>query len=305
MGRWDTNDIPQLDGKVAVVTGANSGLGLAASVLLAAAGARVIMACRNQAKAADAREAVGGESEVVRLDLASLASVDEASRSIAGRTDRVDILLNNAGLMAIDRSRTEDGFEMQFGVNHLGHFALTARLHPLLIAAPAARVVSVSSMGHRPGTIDFDDLMFETRRYDRWRPYFASKLANLLFANELDRRLRAARSPVSSLAAHPGATRTDLGYEGRGLTNAGLRMISGFGQPVTIGVLPLVRAAVDPAAQGGQFYGPQFRFAGHPVLEIPSRRARDTSDARRLWEVSEELTGVAFPVGPPSTSEES
>ena len=295
--RWDTRDIPRLDGRVAVVTGANSGLGLAAATLLSAAGARVLLACRNQEKAAAAREAVGPDAEVVRLDLASLASVEVAAAAVAERTDRLDILVNNAGLMAVDRARTVDGFEMQFGVNHLGHFALTGRLLPLLLATPDSRVVSVSSMGHRMArNVDFDDLMFDRRGYHRWPPYFQSKLANLLFTAELDRRLRAAGAPTSALAAHPGGTHTDLGHEGSGFTNAGLRLLMGLTQPVTIGVLPIVRAAVDPEAQGGEYYGPQLRFVGYPVRETPSRLARNDAAARRLWDVSEQLTGVHFPI---------
>jgi NAD(P)-dependent dehydrogenase (short-subunit alcohol dehydrogenase family) len=290
---WDASRIPDLTGKVAVVTGANSGLGLDAAVLLAGAGARVLMACRNRAKAETARERVGDNGEIVALDLASLASVAEAADTVKGLTRRLDILLNNAGLMAIDRETTADGFEMQFGVNHLGHFALTGHLAPLLLSTPGSRVVNVSSMGHRPGIIHFDDLMFE-RHYDRWRPYFQSKLANLLFTFELERRFRAAGASAKALCAHPGATSTDLGHEGTGVLNQFLRGFSGFGQPVRIGALPLVRAAVDPEAKGGQYYGPQFMMFGYPVLERPTRRARNRDDAERLWEVSEELTGVRF-----------
>jgi NAD(P)-dependent dehydrogenase (short-subunit alcohol dehydrogenase family) len=294
MSRWDAKEIPDLQGRTAVVTGANSGLGLQTAVLLAGAGARVLMACRNPAKARDAAARVGEGAETVTLDLASLASVAEAAEAVKGKTSRLDILVNNAGLMAVDQARTADGFEMQFGVNHLGHFAFTAHLAPLLLAAPEARVVNVSSVGHRPGTIDFGDLMFERRRYDRWRPYFQSKLANLLFTAELERRFRLAGSPAKGLGAHPGATRTDLGHEGNGLTNALVRPFSRLEQPATIGALPTVRAAVDPKAKGGEFYGPQFLFIGYPVREMPSRRARNGADARRLWEESERLTGVTF-----------
>ena len=281
-----------MEGRTAVVTGANSGLGLETSILLARGGARVILACRNRAKAETAAARVGGGAEVVTLDLASLESVAQAADEVKGKTSRVDFLVNNAGLMAVDQGRTADGFETQFGVNHLGHFAFTAHLLPLLTAAPAARVVNVSSMGHRAGTMDFDDLMFERRRYDRWRPYFQSKLANLLFTLELERRFRAAGVAAEALAAHPGATSTDLGQEGGGVGNVFLRLSSGFGQPARIGALPLVRAAVDPDARGGEFYGPRYLLMGYPVRETPSRRARNSADARRLWEESEKLTGV-------------
>ena len=294
MTRWDESDIPDLTGRTAVVTGANSGLGLETARMLAGAGARVLMACRNVAKAEAARDRIGPGAEIVALDLASLSSVAQAAEEVKGRTPQLDILVNNAGLMAVDRATTEDGFEMQFGVNHLGHFALTAHLAPLLLAAPEARVVNVSSVGHRPGRIDFDDLMFERRRYDRWRPYFQSKLSNLLFTLELERRFRSAGVTAKALAAHPGATATDLGQEGSGFVNRFLRVFSGFGQSVRVGALPLVRAAVDPAAKGGEFYGPQFMQFGYPVLETPTRRARNGDDARRLWEESEKLTGVRF-----------
>ncbi len=286
--------MPDLDGRVALVTGANSGLGLEAAVLLARAGARVLLACRNAARAEAAAAKVGERAEVVPLDLASLVSVAAASDLVKERTSRLDILVNNAGLMAVDRARTEDGFEMHFGVNHLGHFALTAHLVPVLLAAPAATVVNVSSVGHRVGTIDFDDLMFEKRRYDRWRPYFQSKLANLLFTSELERRFRLAGVAAKALGAHPGATRTDLGHEGSGITNAVIRPYSYLAQPVRTGALPIVRAATDPGAKGGEFYGPQFLLAGYPVRERPARRARDRDDARRLWAESESLTGVRF-----------
>lgn len=294
MRRWTATAIPPLDGKVAVVTGSNSGLGLEAARLLAGAGARVLMACRNPARAERAAARVGPAAEVVRLDLASLASVAGAARDIAARTDRLDILVLNAGVMAVDHAFTEDGFEMQFGVNHLGHFALTGHLAPLLAATAGARVVTVSSPVHRVGAVRFDDLMFEKRGYDRWRPYFQSKLANLLFAFELDRRLRAADQSASAMGAHPGVSRTNLGSDGNGALNALLRPMGGFGQPASIGALPMVRAAVDPGARGGEFYGPCLMMVGYPVRETPSRRARDRRLAAELWDRSEELTGVRF-----------
>ena len=292
MSRWDVKDIPDMEGRTAVVTGANSGLGLETSILLARGGARVILACRNRAKAEAAAARVGERAEIVTLDLGSLDSIAAAADQVKAKTSQLDILVNNAGLMAVDRASTADGFETQFGVNHLGHFAFTSHLLPLLLAAPAARVVNVSSMGHRAGTIDFDDLMFDRRRYDRWRPYFQSKLANLLYTAELQRRFAAAGARAEALAAHPGATSTDLGQEGGGVTNGFLRLSSGFGQSVRVGALPIVRAAVDPGAKGGEYYGPQLMVLGYPVRETPSRRARNMADARRLWEKSENLTGV-------------
>ncbi|HVV36607.1 MAG TPA: oxidoreductase [Acidimicrobiales bacterium] len=291
---WTEKNIPALDGKTAVITGANSGLGLAAATVLAAHGARVIMACRNAAKAASAaehvRQTATGPVEVISLDLASLASVESCAAALLRDEQSLDLLLNNAGLMAIDEARTEDGFEMQLGVNHLGHFALTAKLYPLLAATPGSRIVNHSSFGHRPGRMHFDDLMFERRRYARWPAYFQSKLANLLFTLELHRR------GAKALTAHPGATRTDLGHEGTGVTNFFLKPVQYLEQPASLGCLPLVRAAVDPAARSGEFYGPMFMYAGPPRRETPSRRARNAADAQTLWAKSEELTGVTFPL---------
>jgi protochlorophyllide reductase len=197
--------------------------------------------------------------------------------------------------MAVDRSRTVDGFETQLGVNHLGHFALTNQLLPLLGQTPGSRVVSMSSLGHRAGRMRFEDLMGE-RRYGRWSAYFQSKLANLLFTAALQRRLAADGSTTAALTAHPGLSSTDLGNEGTGLTN---RVTSTFmpsvAQPAAAGALPMLRAATDPSATGGQFYGPRFLVAGEPVVETPSRRARDGAVAERLWQVSAELTGQDYP----------
>ena len=298
---WTEKDIPALDGKTAVITGANSGLGLAAATLLAAHGARVIMACRNAAKAEAAAQTVRatatGPVEIMSLDLASLASVDACASALLRDEQSLDLLLNNAGLMAIDEARTEDGFEMQLGVNHLGHFVLTAKLFPLLESTPGARVVNHASMGHRAaGRFRVDDLFFEQRGYKRWPPYFQSKLANLLFTFELDRRLRAAGKQTKSLAGHPGGSRTDLGFEGQGASNRFVQFGQFALQPARIGALPFVRAAVDPSAQSGEFYGPALLVWGYPRKETASRKARNADHARALWEKSEELTGVTFSV---------
>jgi len=297
---WTEKDMPSLEGRVALVTGANAGLGLEAAVVLARKGAKVLLACRNMAKAEAAAEQVRatamGEVGIVSLDLASLSSVAACAKLVREREAQLDLLLNNAGLMAVDEARTEDGFEMQLGVNHLGHFALTAGLAPLVLATPGSRIVTMSSMGHRAGRMHFDDLFFEKRRYDRWRPYFQSKLANLLFTAELHRRLTAATSATMALTAHPGGSKTDLGQEGGGITNKLLKPIDFGAQSAAQGALPLLRAATDPTATGGQFYGPNLIVRGHPVVETPSRRARDADDARRLWNRSEELTGLTFDV---------
>jgi NAD(P)-dependent dehydrogenase (short-subunit alcohol dehydrogenase family) len=296
--RWDERAIPSLEDKVALITGSNSGLGLQTALILAAKGALVVLACRNEAKAAGAagrlRSAGGRDPEVLELDLASLASVRRSASEMRDRHGRLDILVNNAGLMATDPAHTEDGFEMQFGVNHLGHFALTALLAPLLLAAPASRVVTVSSLAHRVGTLDLSDLFFERRGYDRWRAYCQSKLANLFFTFELDRRLRDAGVTTRAVAAHPGASRTDLGHEGTGVTNHLLKFFGPLIPPARLGALSIVRAAVDPGASGGDFYGPQCWLAGYPRLETPSRRCRSRSTAAALWARSEDLTGVPF-----------
>lgn len=298
---WTEKNIPALAGRDVLVTGANSGLGLAAAKMFAAHGARVLMACRNAAKAEAAavkvRATATGPVEIVSLDLGSLASIDACATGVLKREAKLDLLINNAGLMAIDEAKTEDGFEMQLGVNHLGHFALTAKLMPLLNATPGARVVSMSSFGHRlGGRIRTDDLFFEQRGYNRWTPYFHSKLANLLFTFELARRLDAAGSNVRALAAHPGGTRTDLGSEGHGATNLATKIGMYLAQPASIGALPLLRAAVDPRSDNGEFYGPVLMVFGFPRREKPSRHARNETDQRVLWEKSEELTGITFPI---------
>ncbi|MEO5901780.1 MAG: oxidoreductase [Ilumatobacteraceae bacterium] len=295
MAFWSTADIPDLEGHTALVTGANSGLGLEVTRELARCGAAVTLACRSEAKATDAiamlrRDGITAPLEFLQLDLADLASVASAAAAVRDGGGLLHLLVNNAGLMAIDHAATVDGFEMQFGVNHLGHFALTAELLPVLDATPGARIATMSSMGHRAGSMHFDDLMFE-HRYDRWRPYFQSKLANLLFTAELHRRLGLAGSSTMALAAHPGGSRTDLGSEGKGISNTVMRTLAPIGlQSPRRGAEPMLRALTDRAARGAQFYGPRWMTRGHAVLETPSRKARSPDDARRLWEMSEQLT---------------
>jgi protochlorophyllide reductase len=292
---WKTSDIGDLTGRTALVTGANSGLGYVIAEELATAGATVVLGCRSASKAEEAARRIrasapGGNVETVALDLADLASVREAATSFTSSNRPLDLLVNNAGLMAIDRSKTADGFETQFGVNHLGHFALTLDLLPSLLATPGSRVVTMSSMGHRAGHMHFDDLMFK-RKYDRWRPYLQSKLANLLFTAELHRRLTAHHAATTALTAHPGASNTDLGTEGRGLSNKLMGIVPLVAQSASKGAEPALRAATDPTATGGQFYGPRWITRGHAVVETPSRAARKADDARRLWDVSAQLTG--------------
>jgi NAD(P)-dependent dehydrogenase (short-subunit alcohol dehydrogenase family) len=294
---WSERDVPDLSGRVTIVTGANRGLGYEITRYLAGGGARVIMGCRDEASGDAAAAAIGAAHpaatlEVRPLDLASLASVEKFASGLASEP-RLDLLGNNAGLMAVDRGLTADGFELHIGVNHLGHFALTMRLLPLLHRTAGSRVVTMSSMVARLGRVDLDDLLWERRPYERWQAYFQSKLANLLFTFELDRRLRASGGPAPAvLAAHPGGSRTGLGNTGDSWSNRLLPGWKVFCQTAAMGALPFVRAATDPAAQAGEYYGPQLQVWGPPVRERPSRQSRDPGLAAALWERSEALTGT-------------
>lgn len=300
--------MPELDGKVAIVTGANSGLGEQTASMLATQGATVVMACRNQDKAHAAANRIAlrirrPPPDIVGLDLGDLASVRACADLIAAKYEQVDILVNNAGLMAVNEGRTTDGFEVHMGVNHLGHFALTVGLLPVVTATPGARVVTVTSIGHWAGRLDLADLMFERRPYSRWSAYFQSKLANLLFVSELDRRLRATASTCLALAAHPGWGNTDLGAEGSGLLNRSTKWLMPlFGQSPRRGALPTLRAATDPSARGGQLYGPHLVGWGHPVIATASPASRDIANAAELWRLSEQLTGVASAFGGPASA---
>ena len=296
MWGWSGDDVPDQTGRVAVVTGANRGLGREITRYLAAKGARVIMACRDEAAGEAAAAALradhrGAILEVRPLDVGSLASVANFADGLAGEP-RLDLLGNNAGLMAVDRGLTADGFELHIGVNHLGHFALTVRLLPLLRVTAGSRIVSMSSVMARVGHVDLGDLLWQRRPYDRWQAYSQSKLANLLFTFELDRRLRAEGAATAALAAHPGGSRTGLGNSGDSWSNRLLPAWKLFAQSAGTGALPFVRAATDPAAQPGEYYGPQFQIWGPPVRERPSRQSRDPELAAALWERSEALTGL-------------
>lgn len=293
--------MPDVSRKRIIVTGANSGLGFASARHLARRGAHVTMACRNVEKARTAAESIRAEFptasvDVSPLDLADLASIRRFADDILRANEPVDVLMNNAGVMATDHVRTADGFEMQIGVNHLGHFALTAQLLPL-ITQSRGRIVNVSSMGHRPGRVDLDDLMCDRKKYNRWAAYFQSKSANLLFTNELHRRLSARQSPTIVVAAHPGTARTELGKVGTSLTNSVMNNFTAvLVRDAHAGALSQVRASVDPGLRGGEYVGPRWMAFGSPRLETPSRRARDITSARRLWDTSEQLTGVSFDV---------
>lgn len=302
MSKWTAAQIPDQSGRVAIVTGANSGLGLASARELARHGATVVLACRDTAKGERAQSAIESDAraaklELVALDLADLASVESFADGFRSVHDGLDLLINNAGVMAPPRRETKDGFELQLGTNYLGHFALTARLIGAMQGRPGARVVSVSSNGHKLGHINFDDLQGE-RRYFRWTAYAQSKLADLLFALELDRRLRAAGSDITSVGAHPGYAATNLQTAAPPLID---RLIGQLGnvlvaQSAEAGALPLLYAATEPGLEGGVYVGPDGvgEFRGHPHLATPSSAARDEQVAKRLWAVSEELTGVRF-----------
>jgi NAD(P)-dependent dehydrogenase (short-subunit alcohol dehydrogenase family) len=303
---WTHADVPDQSGRIAVVTGANSGIGLEAAKTLAGAGAHVVLACRDAAKAGAAASALRAAApraslEVLPLDLASLASVRDFAKHFADRHARLDLLINNAGVMAIPRRTTADGFEMQLGTNHLGHFALTGLLLPQLLAASGSRVVTVSSTAHRGGRMFWDDLHGE-RRYQRWLHYGQSKLANLLFCYELDRRLRGARLPLVAAACHPGYSATNLQFVGPRMDSSRfMERVMAFGnrifsQPAHMGALPTLYAATAPDVQGGDYYGPDRMFEtwGHPTKVGSSARSRDVESARRLWELSEQVTGVRY-----------
>lgn len=307
--RWDAADVPAQDGRTALVTGGNTGIGFHQVLELARRGAHVLLASRDPGRGRAARAAITGELpsasvELVPLDLADLESVRRLADQLADRAGGLDLLINNAGVMGVPRRQTTaQDFELQFGTNHLGHFALTGRLLPALLRRPGSRVVTVSSLNHRMGSIRLDDLQGD-HGYGRWRAYNQSKLANALFTLELDRRLRAAGADTISVGAHPGYTRTELQYRGPHLGGAGLSaqalaLATSFaGQPAARGALPVLRAATDPAARGGDYYGPggPGELRGFPRKVRYSKAARDERLADRLWEVSETLTGVTFPV---------
>ncbi|NUT52966.1 MAG: SDR family NAD(P)-dependent oxidoreductase, partial [Saccharothrix sp.] len=286
------------------VTGPNSGLGLRTAEVLAGKGAHVLLACRSAERgrrALDRVLATGGKADLVPLDLADLASVRSAAALVRDRTgDALDLLVNNAGVMAVPLGRTADGFERQFGTNHLGHAALTWLLMPALRGRPGARVVTVSSLAHQLGRIDLADPNYRTRRYTSWGAYGQSKLANLLFARELDRRLRAAGLDVTSVAAHPGYTATELSANmARARKNPllalGAKISDLLAQPVAAGALPQLYAATSPDVEPGGYYGPDgFRETrGHPAPAGSTAAARDELAASRLWALTSELTGVA------------
>ena len=301
---WNPSEIPDQSGRVAVITGANSGIGFKAARHLAAKGATVIMACRNleKARAARARLPADANVRIVELDLGSQASVKKAAEEILAEYPRLDLLLNNAGIMWLEEGRTEDGFERQFGINHLGHFTLTALLLPALRDVAGSRIVTVSSIAHRAGRIHFDNIHLDGQ-YGRQRAYAQAKLANLMFAVELDRRLQRAGAQTRSLACHPGIASTNLAGPGIAEeTPLGIGRVVRWLWPLMTqsaekGAWPTLYATTAPQAEGGHYYGPaRLKEAIGPPREArPRRYAMDPEKGQRLWALSESLTGQHFP----------
>jgi NAD(P)-dependent dehydrogenase (short-subunit alcohol dehydrogenase family) len=302
MSKWTTADIPDQSGRVAVITGANTGLGYETALALAAHGAHVVLAVRNLDKGKDAISRIVAQSPqadvaLQELDLTSLESTRAAAEQLRADHDRIDLLINNAGVMYPPKSTTKDGFELQFGTNHLGHFAFTGLLLDRLLPVAGSRVVTISSIGHRiRADIHFDDLQWE-HSYNRVSAYGQAKLANLLFTYELQRRL-AARGTTIAVAAHPGGSNTELMRHLPGWASAVYPVLEPIFQDAAMGALPQLRAATDPAVVGGQYYGPA-GFAetrGYPKVVGSSKKSHDAERQRKLWAVSEKLTGVTFPV---------
>ena len=305
-GKWTQLDIPDQTGKVIVITGANSGLGLECTKILAGKGGHVVMAVRNMSKGEAAREEVlalhpTASLHVMQADMGDLSSVKAFAEAFKAKYDRLDILLNNAGIMAVPYQTTVDGFEMQLGVNHLGHFALTAHLIDVIINTPGARIHSVSSSANYMGSINFDDINSE-KDYGRWDAYGQSKLANVFFAYELQNRLTAAGVDAISNVSHPGFVIGNLQANsveksGTGLEALAYRFLVGplMAQDISMGVLPMLYGMTAKDAKGGVFYGPRtLNMRGYPAQKKPNKAAHNDADLKRFWEVSEQMTGVTF-----------
>ncbi|MFW9928826.1 MAG: oxidoreductase [Candidatus Thorarchaeota archaeon] len=309
--KWTVDDIADLTGKIVVITGANSGTGFEATKILAKKGAHVIMGCRNEEKGKKALEEIKKELpessiEYMHLDLSNLKSINEFTTNIKSKYKHVDVLLNNAGVMQTPHKKTEDGFELQIGINHLGHFALTGLLLDLIKATPEARVVTMSSTVHTMGKVDTTDLQFENgRKYDRTKSYSQSKLANLLFAYELDRKFKENNITAISVASHPGYAATNLQSSGLSL-DTGLKAkfyrwtykITNkvIAQSAYMGSLPMVMAGVDNSVKGGEYYGPTGLLGqrGYPGKTKSNEKSHDVENAQKLWKISEELTKVHY-----------
>jgi NAD(P)-dependent dehydrogenase (short-subunit alcohol dehydrogenase family) len=306
--KWTTTDIPDQTGRTAVITGANTGLGYETAAALAAKGAHVVLAVRNTDKGKAAADLIARRSpvasvDVQELDLTSLDSIRAAADQLRSKYDTIDLLINNAGVMMTPKGLTKDGFELQFGTNHLGHFAFTGLLLDRIVAAPGSRVVTVSSVGHRfaRNGIRFDDLQWE-KDYSRVGAYGQAKLANLMFTYELQRRLQGTHTIAA--AAHPGGSRTELTRNLPSVVGAVSGLLEPLFQGADMGALPTLRAATDPGVIGGQYFGPDGfgEQRGYPKVVASSRASHDVDAQRRLWTVSEQLTGVEFPVYDKSSS---
>ncbi len=302
--KYTLNDVPSLKEKIIIVTGGNSGLGYESVKAFAQKDAKVILACRNPEKGYQARDRIykltGKRNiEVMKLDLADLVSVNEFVNEFSAKYHRIDVLLNNAGIMSTPYGLTKDGFEQQMGVNHLGHFALTGFLFTILKNSPGARIVNVSSLAHKKGEMDFDNLLFQNGvNYDPWRAYRRSKLTNLLFTYELQRRAERHGLNLSAMAAHPGGSQTNLArhLDGGFMFKLMMPLAKLVIQSAARGAMPQIRAATDPNAQGGDFYGPDGwrEIKGYPVKVEAAPQAHNEADAKKLWKASEKLTGVKF-----------
>jgi len=297
--QWNGSHIPLLTGAIAIVTGSSSGIGFETARVLAARGAHVVLAVRNTEKGSAAAAKMhaqdpGSELSVMELDLARLASVRTFAAAVLEKYSRLDLLINNAGVMVPPYSKTEDGFELQFGTNHLGHFALTGLLMDLMLRTPNARIVNVSSAAHWMGNIDFTDLAWERRKYRAWQAYGDSKIANLYFTYGLQKKLADAGSTVSVTAAHPGWTASELQRHSRGAEFLNVL----FAQPIGMGALPTLYAAVGADAVSGDFFGPSgvFGMRGYPERTTSNALSHDMRIAEKLWTASERLTGVTYPI---------
>lgn len=302
--QWTAADMPNLTGKVIIVTGGNSGIGFEAAKEFARKGATTILACRSMDKAQVALDQIlaeipNAQAEIMSLDLANLTSVRQFAADFQAKHGKLDILVNNAGIMMVPYGTTEDGFERQFGTNHLGHFALTGLLFDLLVKTPGSRVVNISSGAHQFGKMDFDNLMYEGgNEYSPMAAYGRSKLANLLFTYELQRRFNQLDSQALALAAHPGMSQSNLTAHmaDRWYYKLLMPLMPLMLQSAAMGALPTIRAAVDPNVTGGQYYGPDHpkERSGYPVIVESNEDSHNEADARQLWQVSEQLTGVQF-----------
>lgn len=305
--KWTESSVPNLQGKCALITGANSGIGFETARVMAEKGAQVVLACRNESKAIQAMSKIRERSPAAQLhflplDLSSLQSIRDMAEMFHEQYNQLHYAINNAGVMWLPQSKTADGFESQFGTNHLGHYALTGLLLPAILKTPGSRIVTVSSIAHTAGNIKFEDLFFERRRYGKQKAYAQSKLANLVFARELERRLNANGAQTISVAAHPGVANTNLAIPGFEQSNSGL-MASAMklltpivAQNPVNGALPTLYAATATGVEGGEYYGPDgfYEAYGYPGLAKSTRRSRNPDIGRKLWEISESLTGIEY-----------